>query len=65
MVATEKRKTVRKRISPKEAQGLFAKNGYDITEKTIREWCISGEIRRAKKVGGRWHIPPKSVEDLC
>jgi len=44
---------------------MFLKAGYDITEKTIREWCRTKELKGAKKMNGRWFIPPKSVQQMC
>jgi len=59
-------KTIKPRcLSPKEARAKFLESGYDITEKTIREWCHLKELAGAKKIRGRWHIPPSAVEKMC
>jgi hypothetical protein len=54
-----------RRLSPKEARAKLLDEGYDVTEKTVREWCHTQELRGAKKIQGRWHIPPSAVERIC
>jgi len=65
MPVTTKDSAVKQRISPKEARAAFLKAGYDITEKTIREWCRTKELKGARKMNGRWFIPPESVQQMC
>jgi len=38
---------------------------YDMNVRTLRQMCLSGQLKgRAKKVGRRWYIPTKVMQDL-
>lgn len=52
------------RVSPKEARGILQRLGYELTTKTIREWCRDRKLIGAHKLQGRWHIPECDLNDL-
>lgn len=35
----------------------------DVSEKTVRRWILSGELRAAK-LGNQWRIRPRDLEDF-
>lgn len=37
---------------------------YDLNERTLRLWCLRGEIEGATKVGKHWLIPAETMDRI-
>lgn len=38
-------------------------NALDVSEWTVRQWCLAGKVPGAKKFGNRWRIPAAYLGD--
>lgn len=37
---------------------------YDLNRRTLRLWCLRGDIEGATKIGKEWRIPVESLERM-
>ena len=53
-----------KRLTIKEVSAELKKNGIEVGDRSIINWCRKGLLTGAVKIGKSWYVTPESVNLL-